>query len=112
MASAARPTPPSLPAVQRYFEVSLYLLVATGVLAIVSTGKLDLFSTLIPPMALAYKGWRIHRGRGPELSPRVATWLVLAYFLFFPLDLWVLSRGLSEGAPHPPPYAAAGFGLH
>ena len=112
MASAARPIPPPLPAVQRYFEVSLYLLVATGVLAIVSTGKLDLFSTLIPPMALAYKGWRIHRGRGPELSPRVATWLVLAYFLFFPLDLWVLSRGLSDGAPNPPLYAALLSAIH
>ena len=112
MASAARPIPPPLPAVQRYFEVSLYLLVATGVLAIVSTGKLDLFSTLIPPIALAYKGWRIHRGRGPELSPRVATWLVLAYFLFFPLDLWVLSRGLSDGAPNPPLYAALLSAIH
>jgi hypothetical protein len=53
MAPAARPSPPLLPAVQRYFEVSLYLLVATGVLAIISTGKLDLFSTLVPPVALA-----------------------------------------------------------
>src|ERR1022692_913045 len=112
MASAARPIPPPLPAVQRYFEVSLYLLVSTGVLAIVSTGKLDLFSTLIPPIALAYKGWRIHRGRGPELSPRVATWLLLAYFLFFPLDLWVLSRGLSDGAPNPPLYAALLSAIH
>ena len=112
MASAARPSPPLLPAVQRYFEVSLYLLVATGVLAIISTGKLDLFSTLVPPAALAYKGWRIHRGRGPELSPRLATWLVLAYFLFFPLDLWVLSRSLAEGAPNPPLYAALLSAIH
>jgi protein-glutamine gamma-glutamyltransferase len=112
MASAARPIPPLLPAVQRYFEVSLYLLVVTGVVAITSTGKLDLFSTVTPLIALAYKGWRIRRGRGPELSPRLATWLVLAYFLFFPLDLWVLSRGLSEGAPNPPLYAALLSAIH
>jgi len=101
-----------LPAVQRYFQVSLFLLVSTGVFAIVSTGKLDLFSTLVPPIALIYKGVRLFRGRGPELSARVATWLVLAYFLFFPLDLWVLSRSLAEGAPNPPLYAALLSAIH
>ena len=58
MASTAQPitqTQPPLPAVQRYFEVSLFLLVATGLLAIVSTGKLDIFSTVITSVALAYK---------------------------------------------------------
>jgi len=116
MASAApttAPTPvPSLPAVQRYFETSLFLLVATGVLSIVSTGKLDIVSVLIPSVALIYKGIRMQRGRGPEITPRAATGLVLAYFLFFPLDLWVLSRGLSEGAPNPPLYAALLSSIH
>jgi len=101
-----------LPAVQRYFQVSLFLLVATGVFAVVSTGKLDPVSTLVPPAALIYKGVRLFRGRGPELSARVATWFVLAYFLFFPLDLWFLSRGLAEGAPNPPLYAALLSAIH
>ncbi|HEY4709526.1 MAG TPA: DUF3488 and transglutaminase-like domain-containing protein [Candidatus Acidoferrales bacterium] len=113
MASAAQTTgSPALPAVQRYFEVSLFLLVATGVLAIVSTGKLDIVSVLIPSVALTYKGIRMHRRRGPEISPRVATWLVLGYFLFFPLDLWVFSHGLAEGAPNPPLYAALLSSIH
>jgi protein-glutamine gamma-glutamyltransferase len=112
MASAAQTTAPPLPAVQRYFEVSLFLLVATGVLAIVSTGKLDTVSVLIPSVALIYKGIRMQRGRGPEISARVATWLVLGYFLFFPLDLWVLSRGFAEGAPNPPLYAALLSSIH
>ena len=51
MASTARVSAPPLPAVQRYFEVSLFLLVATGMLAIISTGKLDLISVLIPSLA-------------------------------------------------------------
>jgi hypothetical protein len=112
MASAAQTTAPPVTAVQRYFEVSLFLLVATGVLAIVSTGKLDIVSVLIPSFALIYKGIRMQRGRGPEISPRVATWLVLGYFLFFPLDLWVLSRSLAEGAPNPPLYAALLSSIH
>src|ERR1700691_4699088 len=85
-----------LPAVQRYFEVSLFLLVSTGLLAVASTGKLDLFSTAIVPIALIYKFFRILRGRGPEISTRMATGLVLAYFLFFPVDLWVVSRDLAQ----------------
>jgi protein-glutamine gamma-glutamyltransferase len=116
MASAATTAPPttasSLPAVQRYFEISLFLLVATGVLSIVSTGKLDIISVLIPSVALIYKGIRMQRGRGPEITHRAATGLVLGYFLFFPIDLWVLSRGLSEGAPNPPLYAALLASIH
>lgn len=112
MASAARPSAPPLPAVQRYFEVSLFFLVATGIYAIVSTGKLDRLSTFAPAVALIYKGFRLWRGRGPELSARVATSLVLAYFLFFPADLWVFSRNLSVGAPNPALYAGLLSAIH
>jgi len=99
-------------AVQRYFEASLFLLVATGVISIVSTGKLDLFTTVSVPIAIAYKAFRLWRARGPELSAQAATWLVLAYFLFFPFDLWVLSRGRAEGAPNPALYSALLATIH
>jgi protein-glutamine gamma-glutamyltransferase len=112
MASTARASAPPLPAVQRYFEVSLFLLVSTGILAVVSTGKLDIFSTAIPVIALGYKAVRLWHGRPPELSVRVATWLVLAYFLFFPFDLWVVSRALSAGAPNPALYSALLAAVH
>jgi hypothetical protein len=112
MASAARPSAPPLSAVQRYFEISLYLLVATGVVAVVSTSKLDLFSTIVPVIVLGYKGIRLWRGRGSEISVRVATWLVLAYFLFFPFDLWILSRKLAEGTSNAPLYSALLAAIH
>jgi protein-glutamine gamma-glutamyltransferase len=112
MASTARLSAPPLPAVQRYFEVSLFLLVSTGVIAVISTGKLDPLSTVVAPLALAFKFVRIWRGRGPEMSVRVATGLVLAYFLFFPIDLWVISRNLSAGAPNPTLYAALLSAIH
>jgi hypothetical protein len=101
-----------LPAVQRYFEVSLFLLVSTGLLAVASTGKLDIFSGALVPIALVYKFVRILRRRGPEISTRLATGLVLAYFLFFPVDLWVVSRDLAEGAPNPALYAALLAAIH
>ena len=108
-AQDAAATPP-LSAVHRYFELSLYLLLLTSVLTLVSTGKLDLVSILVPPAALLVKGFRRWHGpnglaRGPELSHRAATWLVLAYFVFFPVDLWVFSRALAANAPNPGLYA-------
>jgi protein-glutamine gamma-glutamyltransferase len=112
MASSARATLPPVSAVQRYFEISLFLLVSTGVVAVVSTNKLDPVSMAVPLLALGYKGIRLWRGRGPELSHRVATWLVLAYFLFFPLDLWIFSRNLAAGAPNPALYAALLAAIH
>lgn len=116
MASAAPTVPqtalPSLPAVQRYFEISLFLLVATGVTSVVSAGKLDAVSTTIPPAVLLYKAIRLWRGRGPELTSRMATGLVLGYFLFFPLDLWVLSRAMAADAPNPLMYAALLATIH
>lgn len=111
MPSSARAITP-VSAMQRYFEVSLFLLVSTGVIAIASTGKLDWISTFLPPLALGYKAIRVWRGRGPELSQRVATWLVLAYFLVFPADLWFFSRNLAEGAPNPTLYAALLSAIH
>jgi protein-glutamine gamma-glutamyltransferase len=112
MASPARAIAPPLPAVQRYFEISLYLLVTVSVLTVVSTGKLDWASLLVPPALLMVKGVRYWRGHGPELSSRTATWLVLAYFLFFPFDLWIISRDLAAGAPNPALYGGLLAAMH
>ncbi len=100
------PTPPDISALKRHFEISLYFLVLVGVLTLVSTGKLDLVSILVAPAAVLVKGLRWWRGHGPELSTRVVTWMTIAYFVFYPLDLWVVSRMLSSEAQNPGLYAA------
>jgi hypothetical protein len=100
-------TPPAhLSALRRHFEISLYFLLLTGVLTLVSTGKLDLVSIFLFPMALLFKGYRWWRGMGAEISNRVATRLTIAYFVFFPVDLWVISRILARGAQNPGLYGA------
>jgi transglutaminase-like putative cysteine protease len=73
---------------------------------------LDSLSTIVAPVALVYKAVRLWRGRGPELTSRVATGLVLAYFLFFPFDLWVFSRDLAADAPNSLMYAALLSTIH
>jgi|GEM_PF-4227829 len=86
-----------LPVIQRYFEVSLFLLVATGILALIATGKLDVFTTVAAAVALAYKGWGIARGRGPELTHRNATAFVLG-ISFSSLSTFGFSRASSPPA--------------
>src|ERR1700686_1117440 len=97
--------PRHLSALRRHFEISLYLLLLTGVLTLVSTGKLDLVTILLLPAALLFKGYRWWHGKGPEISNRIATWLTVAYFVFFPFDLWIISRVLATGAQNPALYA-------
>jgi protein-glutamine gamma-glutamyltransferase len=93
-------------ALQRHFEVSLYFLILTSVLTLVSTGKLDLFTIFVLPAALLYKGYRWWHGKGPEISNQIATWMTIAYLVFFPFDLWFISRMLATGAQNPALYAA------
>jgi hypothetical protein len=102
----AEPIPAHLSAIRRHFEISLYFLLLTGVLTLVSTGKLDLVTSLVLPAAMLFKGYRWWHGKGPEFSNRVATWLTVAYFIFFPFDLWIISRMLAAGAQNPGLYAA------
>ncbi len=99
-------------AIERYLEVSLFLLMLAGTLALATTGKLDLPSTVLPVFLLLVKAWRHGRGRGPELSPRAARWLVAACVLFVPVDLWLVSSELARGAPVPLLYAALLTAVH
>ncbi len=88
-----------------YFEASLYLLLLTSVLTLVSTGKLDIFTTIAAPVALIVKGFRRWRGHGPEFSARAATICFVAYFAYAPFDyFWARSR--ASDAPNPALYAA------
>jgi transglutaminase-like putative cysteine protease len=70
-----------------------------------STGKLDLITSLVAPLAALYKGYRWWHERPAELSPRTATWCVLAYLAFFPADAFFLSRILVDASSNPPLFA-------
>jgi len=102
----AESLPEHLSALRRHFEISLYLLLLTGVLTLVSTGKLDLLTIFVLPAAMLFKGYRWWHHYGPEISNRTANWLTVLYFIFFPFDLWIVSRILSVGSQSPGLYAA------
>jgi hypothetical protein len=85
MPQSFTPRAPHLSALDRYFEVSLYLLLLTSVLALVSTGKLDLFTMLAAPAALVIKGIRWLRRLKPELSARADRRRLSPFFSHRPL---------------------------
>jgi protein-glutamine gamma-glutamyltransferase len=105
MASAVTSPGSALPA-DRFYRTALFFLVLTSVMTLVATGKLDLFTTLLAPALVLYKGVRWWRGRPPELTPSLATRLVVAYVFFFFADLLFISRALAADAPNPALYAA------
>ncbi|MFQ5663500.1 MAG: DUF3488 and DUF4129 domain-containing transglutaminase family protein [Terriglobia bacterium] len=87
---------PSAGTIHRYFEVSLFLLVTVGFLALASTGKLDIFSTLLAASALVVKALRYRGHSEPELSPRSVKLLTALYFFLYGVDFW-LSGGWPDG---------------
>src|SRR3984893_4331421 len=101
-----------LSALKRHFEISLYFLLLTGVLTLGATGKLDLVSIVVPPVALLFKGYRWWRGMGPEISNRVGGWITIGYFIFFPFDLWIISRALAADTQNPGLYGALLATIH
>jgi len=101
MATAANPAAPAWPA-ERFFRASLSLLVLSSILTLASTDKLDVFTSLVAPLAALYKGYRWWHGRPGELSHRAATWCLVAYLGFFPVDALFLSRFFLAGSSSPP----------
>jgi hypothetical protein len=102
---------PALPA-ERFFRASMFFLILTSLGTLVSTGKLDLLTCVLAPLAMAYKGVRLWRGQPAELSHTRATWLVIGYLGFFPLDVLFFSRALVVNSTNPALLAALLGAVH
>jgi len=111
MASSANTLAPPLPA-ERFYRTALFFLVLTSVLTLVSTGKLDPFTTVLAPAIILYKGFRWWRGYPAELRQSTATRIVLAYLVVLPFDTLFVSRSLASGSSNPPLYAALLASVH
>jgi protein-glutamine gamma-glutamyltransferase len=111
MASTVTTPPQPLPA-EQFFRAAVFFLVLTATLTLVSTGKLDLVTTLVAPLAILYKGFRWWRGQSPELKQTTATRLVLAYLFLFPIDALFVSRDLASGTSNSALYAALLAAVH
>ena len=109
--SAMPPAAPQLPA-ERFLRISLFLLLLTSLLTLASTGKIDIFTSITAALAVLYRAKRWSDGHDPELQSRTATFLVLCFLLFCPVDMFFLSRSLAANSPNPPLFAALISSVH
>lgn len=87
-------------AIQRYFEIALYLLVCTGFATLASTGSVSLPALLLAGTGLLIRGYLLAQGRTFLLPERWASRLTLAYVVFFLLDYFVLSGQFVQSVVH------------
>jgi transglutaminase-like putative cysteine protease len=87
-------------AINRYFELSVYLLVLVGFGTLASTGGLDLPAVLLAGAALAFRGYLLAKRRPVAISERWTTPLSIGYFAFYAADYLLLSRGFLTATVH------------
>jgi hypothetical protein len=78
-------------AIERYFQVSLYLMVLTGFGTLASTATLDLPTVSLVGMALLVRGVLLAKRTEAHLPERWVTYLTLAYGVFYVVDLTTFS---------------------
>ena len=87
-------------AIDYFFELSLFLFVATGFVTVAATGKLDAPTVLLVGAALALRGLAFLGLTRISLAPSTVTRLTVAYFFFYAFDYLFLSRAFVEATGH------------
>lgn len=87
-------------AIEQYFEIALYLLVAVGFATLATTGQLDVPSIVLVSGALAVRGYLLIRQKKVVISDRWTTPLSIIYFAFFALDYLGFSRAFLPATIH------------
>ena len=88
------------PAIEVYFQVSLFLLIVTGFVTLASTGKLDFASVLFVGLALILRGYSIWRRRDFRIPDRVLSYLGLIYILVYVADFFLISDNFVQATVH------------
>jgi protein-glutamine gamma-glutamyltransferase len=87
-------------AIERYFNVALYLLVLSGFGALASTGGLDLPAVILVGLALALRGFQLLTQREFVIPERWTTVLTLIYVAIYLADYFLLSRSFLTATVH------------
>ena len=86
--------------IDRFFDVSLYLLVLTGFATLAATGKLDGASLIAVSAALLFRGWLLVRDQNLTIPVRWTSRLSLIYVLFYLVDFFLLSASFVTATVH------------
>jgi protein-glutamine gamma-glutamyltransferase len=87
-------------ALERYFNVALYLLVLSGFGALASTGGLDLPAVVLVGLALALRGFQLLTRREFVIAERWTTVLTLIYVAIYLADYFFFSRSFLTATVH------------
>jgi protein-glutamine gamma-glutamyltransferase len=87
-------------AINKYFELSIYLLVLMGFGTLASTGGLDLAAIVVVGAGLALRGYLFAKRRRVVISERWTAPLTIAYFVFYAADYFLLSRSFLTATVH------------
>ena len=87
-------------AIERYFNVALFLLVLSGFGTLASTGGLDLPTVLLVGLALALRGYQLLTGHEFVIPERWTTVLTLVYVAIYLADYFFLSRSFLTATVH------------
>ena len=87
-------------AIERYFNVALYLLVLCGFGTLASTGGLDLPAVVLVGLALALRGFQLLTRREFAIPVRWTNALTLIYVFIYLTDYFFVSRGFLGANVH------------
>ncbi len=87
-------------AIERYFNVALYLLVLSGFGTLATTGGLDLPAVILVSLALGLRGIQLLTRREFVIPERWTTVLTLIYVFIYLADYFFLSRGFLAASVH------------
>jgi len=87
-------------AIERYFQVSLFLLVLTGFGTLAETGAVDAPTITLVGLALLFRGYLLSKRSDYQMPTRWTNYLTLAYVLFFLADYTMLSRSFLTATVH------------
>jgi len=85
---------------ERFFQWSLYILVAVGFTALIGTNKLDVPSLLVVVPALLLRGYLLLMRKTVAISERWTTILTLIYFAFYAADYFYFSQSFIDATVH------------
>src|ERR1700685_3142019 len=87
-------------ALDYFFNVCLYLLVLMGFITLASSGGLDLPAAVIVRTALLVRGILLAQRKTVAISERWTSPFTIAYFVFFTLDYFFVSRSFIKSTVH------------
>ena len=93
-------TSPVRVALQRYFEIALYLLVLTGFVTLASTGGLHFPTVLLVGSAILFRGYLLIRGQTWLVPESWTAALTLGYVAFYVVDYFLISGGFLNATVH------------